>query len=79
MFDPRTNELLERSRRERRRAERLRAETRALLAQSLVLVWHMKRFTDGRNGLAAELAGRAERAKRNRETVVRSPRRRRSA
>jgi hypothetical protein len=68
-----TEELLERSRRERERSRQLRKQLRATLAQTLVLLWHSRRVA-ARPGRAAELAARAERAKRNRETVVRTPR-----
>ena len=72
-------QLKEQVRRERERTQRLSGELRKVIAESLVLLWHSRNA--GRGGGdesdagAGSCAARAERAKRNRETVVRNARR----
>jgi hypothetical protein len=70
----RTQELLNEARRTREQSRRLRLELRKTIAQSMVLMWHCRlRRPPVFPSSANDLATRAERAKRNRETVVHTP------
>jgi hypothetical protein len=73
-----SQEVLEQARRTRQRSEQLCRELRETVARSLVTLWHSRRQREATAPTtsappANELAGRAERAKRNRETVVHTP------
>ena len=66
--------VLEEARRTRQRSEQLCRELRQTVARSLVTLWHSRRQREGASTpLNGELASRAECAKRNRETIVRTP------
>jgi hypothetical protein len=74
----RSHEVIEQARRTRERSERLQRELRETVARSLVALWHSRRQREAAAAptpapAADELADRAECAKRNRETVVRTP------
>jgi hypothetical protein len=69
-----SKQVLDRARRTREHSRQLCCEIRQTLARSVVLLWHSRRHSDpATKPVVAELATRAERAKRNRETIVRTP------